>query len=233
MANGLYYNLLHQLFDNENPRCWNLNTYKYIMKNTTSLLVILSFCLINFCSQAQNKQKDTMATTQKILIVYLTRTNNTKAVAKLIQNKVGGDVVALEPLNPYPNDYKKHVAQVDEENNRGYFPPLKSKIDIAKYDMIFIGFPTWDMQVPPPVKSFLKDNDWKGKTIIPFNTNAGYGLGSSKAQLKKISSDGNVAEIFSIEGGYEREGIVYVMEGEKSEEVDVLLDNWLKEIGML
>lgn len=231
MVNGFYYNLLHQHFDQHFDYTF-INLTPSIVKNTTLFLIIISFCLINPCSHAQDKQEDTMVTTHKILIVYLTRTNNTKAVAKLIQTKVGGDLMALEPLNPYPKEYNKHVAQVDEENNSGYLPPLKSKIDIAKYDMIFIGFPTWDMQVPPPVKSFLKDNDWTGKTIVPFNTNAGYGLGSSMAQLKEFSSDGNLTEIFSVEGGYEREGVIYVMEGKKAKEVSALLDKWLREIGL-
>jgi multimeric flavodoxin WrbA len=68
------------------------------------------------------------------------------------------------------------VAQVVWENETGYLPPLKTKIDsIEKYDVLFIGFPTRDMQMPPPMKSFLHEYDLSGKTVIPFNTNAGYG----------------------------------------------------------
>src|SRR5690606_16382924 len=83
----------------------------------------------------------------KILIVYLSRTNNTKAVAEMIQNQVGGDLVELQLQNPYPENYREIVEQVDRENETGYLPPLKTEIEnIDQYDTIFIGFPSWDMQ---------------------------------------------------------------------------------------
>jgi len=115
----------------------------------------------------------------KILIVYLSRTNNTKAIAEIIQRNVGGTLVALELEKPYPENYQQTVQQVVKENETGYLPPLKTKIDsIEKYDVVFLGFPTWDMKMPPPVKSFLHQYNLSGKTVIPFNTNAGYGVGS-------------------------------------------------------
>jgi multimeric flavodoxin WrbA len=71
------------------------------------------------------------------------------------------------------------VAQVVKENEAGFLPPLKTKVDsMDEYDVVFVGFPTRDMQMPPPIKSFLKNYDLRGKTVIPFNTNAGYGVGS-------------------------------------------------------
>src|SRR5690625_4393064 len=102
------------------------------------------------------------------LILYLTRTKNTKAVAEIIHREMGGTVVEVEPAIPYPEDYDAIVAQVDEENESGYAPPLESKIEnIQDYDTVFCGFPTWDMQLPPPMKSFLNEHDLSGKTVIP------------------------------------------------------------------
>lgn len=115
----------------------------------------------------------------KILIVYLSRTGNTRAMAEMIQKNAGGTGVPLELVTPYPADYHAQVEQVVHENETGYLPPLKTKIDsIDKYDVVFVGFPTWDMQMPPPIKSFLKQYDLGRKAVIPFNTNAGYGVGS-------------------------------------------------------
>src|SRR3546814_13889047 len=72
----------------------------------------------------------------------LSRTNNTKAVAEIIHEKVGGDLVALELITPYPEDYQTTVDQVADENATGYLPPLKTTIDtIEKYDVVFIWFP--------------------------------------------------------------------------------------------
>src|SRR4249920_3787642 len=64
----------------------------------------------------------------KILIVYLSRTNNTKAIAEIIQRSVGGRLVALELEKPYPENYQQTVQQVVKENETGYLPPLKTKI---------------------------------------------------------------------------------------------------------
>jgi flavodoxin len=115
-----------------------------------------------------------------ILVVYLSRTNNTKAVAEIIHHHMGGKLVALELEQPYPDDYKATVDQVARENEIGFLPKLKTKIDsIARYDIIFVGFPTWGMQLPPPIKSFLKEYNLSGKIVVPFNTNAGYGIGTS------------------------------------------------------
>ena len=112
--------------------------------------------------------------------MYLSRTSNTKAVAELIHQKVGGTVVALELETPYPADYDATVQQVARENETGDLPRLKTKIDrIEQYEFVFLGFPTWGMQLPPPMKSFLRQHSLRGKTVIPFNTNAGYGEGSS------------------------------------------------------
>lgn len=183
------------------------------------------FCLAAGCSTAQS-----MAS-KKILIVYLSRTNNTKAVAEMIQKQVGGTLVALELLTPYPADYHATVQQVVKENEAGYLPPLKTKIDsIGSYDVVFVGFPTWDMKMPPPMKSFLKQYDLSSKTVIPFNTNAGYGVGSGFQTVKELCPNSKVLEGFSIEGGIERDGVLFVMKGEKARETEAEVKNWLKEM---
>lgn len=170
---------------------------------------------------------------KKILIVYLSRTNNTKAVAEMIQQNVGGKLIAIELQKPYPEHYQTTVDQVAKENERGFLPPLKTKIDsIDKYDIVFIGFPTWGMQLPPPIKSFIKQYNLKGKIVIPFNTNAGYGIGSSFETVKQSCTDSKILEGFSVEGGKERDGILFVMKGEKQVKVKKEVDRWLTKIGI-
>lgn len=99
--------------------------------------------------------------------------------------------------------------------------------------MVFIGFPTWGMQLPPPMKSFLNEYDLSGKTVIPFNTNGGYGIGSSFETVKKLCPASKILEGFSTKGGVERDGILYVMEGEKEKQVQVEVQKWLKKIGFI
>jgi flavodoxin len=168
-----------------------------------------------------------------ILIVYLTRTGNTEAVAEMIQDTVGGTLVSLELERPYPENYQAHVAQVVRENDTDYLPPLKTSIEnIENYETVFLGFPTWDMQLPPPIKSFLSQYDLSGKIIIPFNTNGGYGVGTSFREVEERCSNCTVLEGFSVEGGRERDGILFVMEEDKEIEVRNQVRDWLEKIGM-
>lgn len=198
------------------------------MKIAILFSAILVACITPGCSPAQPMPS------KKILIVYLSRTNNTKVIAQIIQKNVGGTLVALELQKPYPENYRQTVQQVVDENVSGYLPPLKTKIDsIEKYDVVFVGFPTWDMQMPPPMKSFLHQYNLSGKTVIPFNTNAGYGVGSGFETVKKLCPDSKVLEGFSVKGGVERDGIYLAIKGEKEKEAEIKVSRWLKKIGML
>jgi flavodoxin len=152
----------------------------------------------------------------------------------MIQQKVGGRMAALELEMPYPADYHMTVQQVVRENETGYLPPLKTKIEhIEEYDVVFLGFPTWDMQLPPPVKSFLHQYDLKGKTLIPFNTNGGYGPGSSFQTVRELCPKSSILKGFSIRGGSERDGEYLAIKGARAEEARKNISNWLAEIGML
>lgn len=203
-----------------------------------SHIFLTFFLLISSCSSSSlnegNIKTGTTSDPHKILIVYLSRTNNTKAIAEIIHKNVGGALVALELEKPYPENYQATVQQVVEENETGYLPPLKTKIDsIEKYDVVFLGFPTWGMQMPPPIKSFLKQYDLMGKTVIPFNTNAGYGVGSGFQTVKELCPDSDVLEGFEIKGGVERDGVYFVMEGEKEKQAQNEIKKWLKKINLL
>lgn len=85
----------------------------------------------------------------KTLIVYYSRTGNTKVVAELIQDKVGGDLAQIETKQERPSNYREEVAQNEREQNEAVLPELKTAIpDFESYDRIFIGAPTWNMALP-------------------------------------------------------------------------------------
>ena len=200
------------------------------------LTIAAIICLLSGCSRAQQLPANAQPLTgeDKVLIVYLSRTNNTKAIAEFIHQRVGGTMVALELETPYPADYNATVQQVARENETGYLPPLKTKIDgIEQYDVVFLGFPTWGMQLPPPVKSFLRQYSLKGKTIIPFNTNAGYGEGSSFQTVRELCRQSTVLEGFVIRGGLERDGQYLVIQGARAEEAQKKVESWVAKIKML
>lgn len=200
------------------------------------LLVIFMFTsLLGSCqTKPDASMGNTQVASEKILIVYLSRTKNTKALAEMIMDQVGGTLVELELVTPYPENYRATVEQVAQENETGFLPALKTKItDLDQYDVVFLGFPTWGMQLPPPMKSFLHENDLSGKTVVPFNTNGGYGIGSSFETVKKLCPKSRVLEGFSTKGGVERDGILFVMEGEKRIEVKTQINQWLQRIGII
>jgi flavodoxin len=201
-----------------------------------SLMLATTICLLFSCSRAQQSPANDQPPPgeNKILIVYLSRTNNTRAIAEFIQQKVGGTMVALELETPYPADYNATVQQVARENETGYLPPLKTKIDrIEQYDFVFLGFPTWGMRLPPPVKSFLRQHSLKGKTVIPFNTNAGYGEGSSFQTVRELCPQSMVLEGFVTRGGVERDGQYLVIKEARAEEAQREVESWLRKIKML
>jgi len=205
------------------------------MKITISMIYILLAFLISSCSPSGTKningKADSTINSSKILIVYLSRTNNTKTIAEIIQKNVGGKLVALELEKPYPENYQATVQQVVKENETGYLPPLKTKIDsIQNYDVVFVGFPTWGMKLPPPMKSFLRQYDLSGKTIVPFNTNDGYGIGSSFDTVKELCTKSKILEGFSIKGGTENDGRARLSKVENAKDAETKVEKWLQEI---
>ena len=201
----------------------------------TQLLLILFSLFISNCtpplSQDISEEKNFPADRNRVLVVYLSRTNNTKAIAEIINDNVGGTLLALELEKPYPENYQATVQQVVRENESGYLPPLKTKIDsIQNYDVVFVGFPTWDMKIPPPMKTFLQQYDLSGKTIVPFNTNAGYGVGTGFQSVKELCPHSKVLEGFTIEGGLEKDGKYLVIEGKKRNEAEIEVKKWLQKL---
>jgi flavodoxin len=210
------------------------------MKLTAPLehLLLAFLFLVSACSSTQTERIDAKTGTDvaagKILIVYLSRTKNTKAVAEMIQKNVGGKLVAIELEKPYPENYQATVAQVASENQSGYLPPLKTKIDsIGQYDVVFVGFPTWGMQLPPPMKSFLKQYDLSGKTIIPFNTNGGYGIGSTFETVRQLCPNSKILEGYSTRGGLERDGQLLMIKDDKARQTQDEIKQWLEKLKMI
>jgi flavodoxin len=199
------------------------------------LIVVSLFAVVCSAAEPPASAQTIAADPEKdsILIVYLSRTKNTEAVARMIRGFTGGRLVAVELKTPYPKDYRAIVQQVDRENQTGFLPRIKTKIeDIASYQTVFVGFPTWDMTLPPPMKSFLSSHGLEGKTVVPFNTHAGYGVGTGFQKVKELCPKSRVLEGFSTKGGVERDGLLFVMEGAKAEETRKTIREWLRMIGM-
>lgn len=141
----------------------------------------------------------------KALVAYLTRSGNTRVIAGSLKRELAADIFEIRPAAPYPEDYEQHVAQATRERDSGFEPPLVAKMeDIASYGQIFLGFPIWGETAPPPIRSFLKAHDLRGKTLRPFITHGGYGVGSAPAVLASHAPGARIEQAFVLEADQER-----------------------------
>lgn len=113
---------------------------------------------------------------KKTLVVYFTYSNgNTKKIAELVQSALDADIAVIEPITPYTGTYDEVVEQGQKEVVKGYKPPIQPLTNnLADYDTVAVGTPTWWYTMAPAVLTFLAENDWNGKTVIPFMTNGGW-----------------------------------------------------------
>ena len=157
---------------------------------------------------------------KKILVVYYSRSGNTRDMANQIHVMVGGDIVELQTVTPYPFEHRATTEQARRELDSGYKPPLTTEITgLASYDVIFVGSPSWWGSYAAPVKTFLSDFDFSGKTLVPFITHEGSGLGHAPADMAKLCPGATFLKGLAVRGG-----------SVKTAHKDV--ESWLRGIGI-
>lgn len=141
----------------------------------------------------------------RTLVAYFSRTGNTRVVAGLIHRAQASDFFEILPANAYPEDYLETVAQARKETVSGYKPPLLSRVvRMVDYDTVYLGFPIWGETVPPVIRSFLAEHDLSDKSLIPFVTHGGYGLGNSLSVLTSHAPKARLLAGFTMEADQER-----------------------------
>ncbi|MBR1753260.1 flavodoxin [bacterium] len=112
----------------------------------------------------------------KTLVAYFSWSGNTKGIAEKIQEFSNSDIFRIETSKPYPKNYNDTAYGIaKEQHEQGIKPELKSNGDVSKYDVIFVGTPAWWYSMAPAVKTFLENNDFNGKKVVPFITHGGGG----------------------------------------------------------
>ena len=109
---------------------------------------------------------------------------NTEAVARMIQEEAGGDLVRIETVSRFSDDVNK-VYDEGKHTKNTKFKATKNKIDLSKYDTVFIGFPAWWYDMPDPIFDFLDKHDLSGKQVYVFATSGGSGLMRSISEIQK------------------------------------------------
>ena len=190
-------------------------------------------------AQNNNETDENKETTQnggRILIAFFSRADenynvgtvevgNTEIMAGFMKDYLGdkADTFKIDPVKPYPADYKECTEVATEEKNSNARPEFKNadSINIDNYDTIFIGYPIWWGDVPMIINTFLEKYDFSGKTIIPFNTHEGSGNSRTFSDIKSKMKSSNVNT-----NGLAIQGKTARQESSRS-----TVENWLKELG--
>ncbi|HXE98433.1 MAG TPA: flavodoxin [Dongiaceae bacterium] len=153
---------------------------------------------------------------QKSLIAYFSRKENnyvggsivnlpignTEVIAKKIQGLTGSDLFQIQTVQPYPADYTETTRVAQDELSGNARPELTEMVaDMDSYEVIYLGYPNWWGTMPMAVFTFLDSYDFSGKTIVPYCTHEGSGLGSSERDIKKLCPTAKVLSGLAIKGG--------------------------------
>ena len=156
------------------------------------LILLVSALLATACNvkpQTAKQETKVMNPNAKTLVAYFSATGNTKKVAENLAKATGADLYEIKPVVPYtPADlnWRDSTARSSVEMNDKTSRPeiVKSDVNPATYDVIFLGFPIWWGTAPHVVQTFLEGQNFAGKTIILFATSGSSGMGSTDMDLK-------------------------------------------------
>lgn len=138
-------------------------------------------------------ETDTEAEGTKVLVVYFSATNTTEGVAEHIANGLNADIYEIVPEDPYTDadlNYNDNNSRTTiEMNDPNARPAISGSVEnMEQYDIIFVGYPIWWGEAPRIVSTFMESYDFSGKTIVPFCTSGGSGIGSSASNLEQLTS---------------------------------------------
>ena len=158
--------------------------------------------------------------TERILILYFSRSGNTETIANYINEEIGGDLLKLETKVAYPTEYNELLDYAQKEKEENGRPELATQIDIDNYDVIFVGYPIWCYTLPMPIYSFFDSYDFTGKIIIPFTTHGTSGESGTFEAIKNYVPNATVLKGYNTYGN-------------RLDEAKQEVTNWLEELGFI
>ena len=174
-----------------------------------SVIMVLSLaaCGSNRKTTVEQKDEVVLNNDSNILVVYYTWSGHLDSMAHWIADETGGDIVRVLAKDAYPEDYNSTADRAKKEKDEGIRPEITldlSAEDLAKYDIIFFGFPVWWYDLPMCMWTFLESTDLSGKTVIPFFSHEGSSNGANSLDtLVKLAEGADVRkdDALSIRGG--------------------------------
>ena len=136
---------------------------------------------------------------RKVLVAYFSASGVTKKVAEGIASAVNGDLFEIEPEVAYTsadlNWMDKKSRSSIEMNDKDFRPAMvKKELNLSQYESILLGFPIWWYVAPTIINTFLESYDLTGKTIIPFATSGGSGMGETNEKLQPSCPNSKLIE---------------------------------------
>ena len=134
---------------------------------------------------------------RRALVAYFSASGATKRVAQRLAGGIGADLHEIAPKIPYTrgdlNWQDRHSRSSVEMNDRSARPEIASRVqDMARYDVVFVGFPVWWYREPSIIDTFMELYDFTGKTVIPFATSGGSQIGESGKNLQALARGARV-----------------------------------------
>ena len=149
-------------------------------------------------SSSEPSESEPETQTGKTLVVYYSASGNTKRVAEDIAEAVSADLFEIVPTEVYTSDdlnwtnADSRVSREHDDESLRDVPLTTTEVENwDDYDTVFIGYPIWWGIAAWPVDNFVKDNDFTGKTIIPFATSSSSGMGQSGELLQEMAGTGD------------------------------------------
>lgn len=123
----------------------------------------------------------------KVLVVYFSHTGTTRGVSEYLHEVVGGDLIEIEPVNPYPEGYSDALDPAKKEQQENARPEIANVIEhFDSYEVIYLGYPIWWGTTPMIINTLLETYNFSGKTVVPYATSGGTGIDKS---IKDIRSE--------------------------------------------
>ena len=185
------------------------------MKTAATLALALALPLCG-CAQESSTQNPTetepMKSQGKSLVVYYSRTGenyavgniaegNTAIVAKMIAERTGADLFEIRTVKEYAADYMECTEEAKRELREDARPEIVGDVeDFGQYGTVYVGYPIWWGVPPMAVFTFIEKHDWAGKTVRPFATHEGSGLGGSVRAIRKAMPGAVVEDGLAIQG---------------------------------
>ena len=136
---------------------------------------------------------------QKKLVLYYSETGTTKTVAEELQKQLKADIESIECVKPYSGNFQETIQRGQREMQSGETPALKPlQKKIADYDVIFLGYPIWFGTYANPIATLVKEQDFAGKTIVPFCSFGSGGLNTSAEALKKTLPKAKIVKGYGV-----------------------------------